>query len=159
MGELPLANGSRVSLASGRISFSGQEPWVFSASIRQNILFGSPMHRKRYRRALKAVCLDKVFVTETYNKTNALNKVKHRWLHKFQFLFAFRVNNSDWIVFSKIRSCLIYLSRNHLITFKLYSELLFEISVRYLLIYISRQCSKIISFMFQNIFLDIIFIF
>lgn len=47
MQELPLSQGS-ISVH-GVVSYASQEPWLFNASIQQNILFGSPMDRERYK--------------------------------------------------------------------------------------------------------------
>lgn len=47
----------------GSLSFAPQEAWVFSGSIRQNILFGSEMHQSRYERVVSACDLKKDFET------------------------------------------------------------------------------------------------
>lgn len=46
--ELPLSEGS-ISV-SGTVSYAAQEPWLFSGSIKQNILFGLPMDKERYKK-------------------------------------------------------------------------------------------------------------
>ena len=51
LGELPISSGN-IDVA-GRIAYSSQEPWVFSGTIRQNILFGQPYNEKRYNEVLK----------------------------------------------------------------------------------------------------------
>jgi ATP-binding cassette subfamily C (CFTR/MRP) protein 4 len=45
--ELPLTEG-RISIG-GEVSYASQEPWIFRGSIQQNILFNSPMDKKRYK--------------------------------------------------------------------------------------------------------------
>lgn len=57
--ELPLTSGEI--LVNGDISYASQEPWLFSASVRQNILFGLPMHKSRYREVVKRCALEKDF--------------------------------------------------------------------------------------------------
>jgi len=43
----------------GRISYSSHEPWIFHASIRQNILFHEPLDVARYEMIMKICLLDK----------------------------------------------------------------------------------------------------
>ncbi|XP_050098722.1 probable multidrug resistance-associated protein lethal(2)03659 [Anopheles aquasalis] len=59
LGELPLESGNiRVN---GRVSYASQEPWLFSGTVRQNILFGLPMDRERYKRVVKTCALERDF--------------------------------------------------------------------------------------------------
>jgi len=44
---LPIFEG-RISVP-GVVSYAPQEPWIFSGSIQQNILFGSPMDKERFK--------------------------------------------------------------------------------------------------------------
>lgn len=54
--ELPLTEGKlRVS---GKIAYVSQEAWIFASSIRQNILFGRTMDRKRYEAVINVCQLD-----------------------------------------------------------------------------------------------------
>lgn len=53
--ELPLDCGS-ISI-SGSISYASQEPWVFAASVRQNILFGEEYDHDRYKKTAKMCAL------------------------------------------------------------------------------------------------------
>jgi ATP-binding cassette subfamily C (CFTR/MRP) protein 4 len=57
--ELPLSSGSI--LVGGSISYASQEPWLFTASVRQNILFGQPMDKNRYRQVVRACALERDF--------------------------------------------------------------------------------------------------
>ena len=43
----------------GKLSWVGQQPWVFSGIIRENILFGEPFDPQRYHMILRACNLDK----------------------------------------------------------------------------------------------------
>lgn len=54
--ELPVTNGYIV--VNGTISFASQEPWLFSASIYQNILFGNDYDENRYLKVIKACGLE-----------------------------------------------------------------------------------------------------
>ncbi|XP_043065365.1 probable multidrug resistance-associated protein lethal(2)03659 [Drosophila ficusphila] len=57
LGELPPEMGSVDVM--GRFSYASQEPWLFNASVRDNILFGLPMDKQRYRTVLKKCALER----------------------------------------------------------------------------------------------------
>jgi ATP-binding cassette subfamily C (CFTR/MRP) protein 4 len=49
----------------GSVFYSPQEPWIFTASIRQNILFGKEYNQQKFEKIVKACCLDKVSFIST----------------------------------------------------------------------------------------------
>lgn len=53
--ELPLKSG--IVSVNGSISYASQEPWVFAASVRQNILFGKEFDRDKYNAVVKSCSL------------------------------------------------------------------------------------------------------
>lgn len=55
LGELPIENGEMQ--VNGVISYASQEPWLFSGSIRQNILFGEALDKDRYNSVIEACAL------------------------------------------------------------------------------------------------------
>ncbi|XP_053420094.1 ATP-binding cassette sub-family C member 4 isoform X2 [Nycticebus coucang] len=57
LGELPPSQGL-VSMH-GRIAYVSQQPWVFSGTVRSNILFGKKYERERYDKVIKACALKK----------------------------------------------------------------------------------------------------
>lgn len=57
--ELPTEYG--LLAINGKLSYSSQDPWVFASSIRQNILFGEKMDKRRYEMVIKACDLEKDF--------------------------------------------------------------------------------------------------
>ncbi|EAL40076.2 AGAP006427-PB [Anopheles gambiae str. PEST] len=59
LGELPLESGSIK--VNGNVSYASQEPWLFSGTVRQNILFGLPMDRERYKQVVKTCALERDF--------------------------------------------------------------------------------------------------
>ncbi|KAF5303188.1 hypothetical protein FQA39_LY10101 [Lamprigera yunnana] len=56
LGELPVEQGGKQ--IQGRISYASQEPWIFSATIRQNILFGDDYDRERYDTIINVCALE-----------------------------------------------------------------------------------------------------
>ncbi|CAG9863422.1 unnamed protein product [Phyllotreta striolata] len=57
--ELTVKSG--VMTANGKIAFASQEPWLFVSSVRNNILFGKPYDRERYREVVRVCSLIKDF--------------------------------------------------------------------------------------------------
>lgn len=53
--ELPISSGHMD--LQGQVSYASQEPWLFSASVRQNILFGDAYDETRYKAVVKACAL------------------------------------------------------------------------------------------------------
>ncbi|BES88771.1 Multidrug resistance-associated protein [Nesidiocoris tenuis] len=45
----------------GTLSYASQEPWIFSGTIRDNILLGQPYDKKRYAKVVWAACLKRDF--------------------------------------------------------------------------------------------------
>lgn len=61
LGELPIQDGQIV--INGSISYAGETPWLFSGTIRNNILFGQTFDKDYY---------DKVIKIKLINLKNAL---------------------------------------------------------------------------------------
>ncbi|XP_075805253.1 ATP-binding cassette sub-family C member 4 isoform X1 [Microtus pennsylvanicus] len=57
LGELPPSNG--LVNVHGRIAYVSQQPWVFSGTVRSNILFGKKYEKERYEKVIKACALKK----------------------------------------------------------------------------------------------------
>ena len=60
LGELKPMDG--LVAVSGSVSYASQEAWVFSGTVRENILFGLPYKRSLFNTVLEACTLDKVHV-------------------------------------------------------------------------------------------------
>ena len=48
----------------GRVLYASQEAWVFSGTLRENVLFGQTYQPDRYSTVMEACALDKVRVWE-----------------------------------------------------------------------------------------------
>ncbi|XP_030242954.1 probable multidrug resistance-associated protein lethal(2)03659, partial [Drosophila navojoa] len=59
LGELPAEKGS-VKI-NGRFSYAAQEPWLFTGTVRENILFGLALDKHRYRTVVKKCALERDF--------------------------------------------------------------------------------------------------
>ncbi|XP_031216906.1 multidrug resistance-associated protein 4 [Mastomys coucha] len=57
LGELPPTSG--LVSVHGRIAYVSQQPWVFSGTVRSNILFGKKYEKERYEKVIKACALKK----------------------------------------------------------------------------------------------------
>jgi ATP-binding cassette subfamily C (CFTR/MRP) protein 4 len=55
MSEIPIVSGNL--FIHGQISYSSQKPWIFSGSIRQNILFGDHFDKTRYWKVIEVCSL------------------------------------------------------------------------------------------------------
>ncbi|XP_031343400.1 probable multidrug resistance-associated protein lethal(2)03659 [Photinus pyralis] len=64
LGELPPFVGTAEMY--GTVSYASQEPWLFAGSVRQNILFGQPYDRSRYREVVKVCALARDFTLLPY---------------------------------------------------------------------------------------------
>ena len=56
MGEIPTSSGFIE--INGLVSYAPQDPWMFSGSVRQNIIFGQPFNEDRYMRVLEVCALE-----------------------------------------------------------------------------------------------------
>ncbi|CAH2099918.1 unnamed protein product [Euphydryas editha] len=59
LNELRSTNGQI--LLSGPLSYACQEPWLFVATVRQNILFGLPYNHRKYKEVVRVCALQKDF--------------------------------------------------------------------------------------------------
>ena len=46
----------------GKISYASQQAWIFSATLRENILFGIAYDQEKYNAVVEACALDKVHI-------------------------------------------------------------------------------------------------
>lgn len=57
LGELPTIEGTVT--VSDSMSYASQEPWIFGASVRQNILFGQEYNKEKYKEVVKVCALER----------------------------------------------------------------------------------------------------
>lgn len=55
LGELPIQEGKAI--INGSLSYAAQKPWLFSGTVRNNILFGQVYEKKRYNEVVKCCAL------------------------------------------------------------------------------------------------------
>lgn len=60
LGELPLLSGHVK--VKGQVAYVSQQPWVFSGTLRQNIILRKPFIQEKYDTILQACALSKVTV-------------------------------------------------------------------------------------------------
>jgi ATP-binding cassette subfamily C (CFTR/MRP) protein 4 len=70
--ELPPLSGSIQ--VNGSISYASQDAWIFSATIRENILFGLPYDSERYNAVIEACALDKDIETLPYGDSTMVGE-------------------------------------------------------------------------------------
>lgn len=58
LGELPHQSG--LMRVSGKVAYVSQQPWIFSGSVRQNIVFGGVFDKAKYERVISVSALKKV---------------------------------------------------------------------------------------------------
>ena len=56
--ELPLTSGEIH--MSRNVAYVPQSAWVFSGTLKENVLFGEPYNKEKYNKVIKACALDKV---------------------------------------------------------------------------------------------------
>ena len=56
----------------GEIAYASQEPWIYSATLRENILFGLPYDFNWYNTVVEACALDKVSMCILVMVTNSI---------------------------------------------------------------------------------------
>lgn len=57
LGELKIDSGSID--VNGVVSYASQEPWLFSGTVRSNILFGQPMNKEWYNKVVRKCALER----------------------------------------------------------------------------------------------------
>ena len=57
LGEIPVVSGKIQ--VQGKIAYASQEPWIFAASVRDNILFGNTYDERRYKQVVHVAALER----------------------------------------------------------------------------------------------------
>ena len=58
LGELPISHGDRK--VHGRVGYASQQAWIFSGTVKENIVFGQEFDKDRYLEVIEACALQKV---------------------------------------------------------------------------------------------------
>lgn len=64
MNEIPIIEGNVK--VRGTVSYVSQEPWIFSGTVRQNILFGKDYDEKKFENVIDVCALRKVCMLLLY---------------------------------------------------------------------------------------------
>jgi len=51
----------------GKIAYISQQPWIFTASIKQNILFGNEFNKEKFDKVVEVCSLKKVYIIHFNN--------------------------------------------------------------------------------------------
>jgi ATP-binding cassette subfamily C (CFTR/MRP) protein 4 len=54
--EITILNGDVV--VGGSLSYAPQQPWIFTGSVKDNILFGEPLDKQKYQEVVRVCCLE-----------------------------------------------------------------------------------------------------
>ena len=60
LGELPISDGDRK--VHGRVGYASQQAWIFSGTVKENIVFGQEFDKDRYLEVIEACALQKVAI-------------------------------------------------------------------------------------------------
>lgn len=102
--ELPLESGSIT--INGSISYASQEPWVFAASVRQNILFGDEFDYSHYDAVVRTCALTQDFDQFPYGDLTIVGERGaslsggQRARVKYVFSFSFVLQQDTKYIFS-----------------------------------------------------------
>ena len=93
LGELAISDGQRQ--VRGKVGYSSQQPWIFSGTVKENIVFGQEFNRVRYQQVIKACALEKVCLL--------LKNYQVRHLHIFQNVPCLPPKSCASFVFNSFR--------------------------------------------------------
>ena len=80
-GELSLTSGGIQ--CRGRLAYVAQEPWIFSASIRQNILFSEEYDEQKYCQTIDVCQLNQVNVQASCNTCSRMEVLYKKCKNEF----------------------------------------------------------------------------
>ena len=90
LGELAISDGQRQ--VRGKVGYSSQQPWIFSGTVKENIVFGQEFNKVRYQQVINACALRKVCLL--------LKNYKVRHLHIFWKCTLFALQNFAQVLFA-----------------------------------------------------------
>lgn len=96
LGELPYSTGE-ISFT-GQYAYTSQQPWVFTGTLRENVIFGRPYNKARYEEVLSVCALKRVCNVIIWHMKRSFMSVFH-FLWCFTFFWKIRINYSEWLTF------------------------------------------------------------